>query len=296
LCILAAVALQAHTIAAQDLEPRAYSVSPQGINFLVLGFNRSSGDVSFDPALPIEDANATLHAGVLGYVRSIDFLGRSANVGLVVPYVWGTLEGFVYDQFQSGRRSGLGDPAARFSVNLYGAPSMDREEFALYHQGFTLGASLVVSAPLGQYDSRRLVNIGDNRWSAKPEIGLSQRLGKWYLDLYLGSWFFGPNNDLQGKTRRQDPMPSAQIHVSYSFTRRLWAGFDANYYTGGRTSLNGITHADYQRNSRVGATLAFPVTKHQSAKVSISKGAVTNIGGNFTQLSVAYQYFWGGGM
>ena len=91
LAIIAAV-LQATFVArAQELEPRAYSISPQGTNFLILGFTRLTGDISFDPDLPIEDATSTLHTTTLGYVRAIGIAGRSASVGLVAPYVWGSV-------------------------------------------------------------------------------------------------------------------------------------------------------------------------------------------------------------
>ena len=62
----------------------------------------------------------------------------------------------------------------RFAVNLYGAPAMDLEEFASYRRKTNVGASLVIVAPLGQYDPARFVNIGTNRWAAKPEVGLSR--------------------------------------------------------------------------------------------------------------------------
>jgi len=283
-------------MAAQELEPRAYSVSPRGANFAVFAFSRATGDLSFDPTLPIENASATLDGGAVAYVRSIDFLGRSASVGVQAPYIWGTLQGTVNGAFQSARRSGLGEPAARFSVNLHGAPSMDGEQFQQYRQGTIVGASAVVSLPLGQYDPARLINVGSHRWAVKPEVGLSQHLGRWFLDLYLGAWFFGPNDNLQGRVRRQDPIGSAQVHITYTFTRRLWAAVDANFYTGGRTSIDGAVHADLQRNSRVGATVALRVSRHQAVKFSVAKGAVTNIGANFTQAGLAYQYLWGGGL
>jgi len=40
------------------------------------------------------------------------------------------------------------------------------------------GGSLVVSMPTGQYDGTKLINIGTNRWAFRPEIGLSQPLGR----------------------------------------------------------------------------------------------------------------------
>jgi len=188
------------------------------------------------------------------------------------------------------------NPAMRFSVNLYGAPAMDLETFATYRRKTNVGASLTIVAPLGQYDPARLVNIGTNRWAAKPEVGISRRFGNWFFDLYLGAWVFSENDNYQGRVRQQDPIASAQAHVSYAFKPRLWAAFDANFYTGGRTSVDGIAGNDLQRNSRVGGTLSIPVTKRQSLKFSGSTGAVTNIGGNFVSIGVAYQYLWGGGL
>jgi hypothetical protein len=280
----------------QELEPRAYSVSPVGVNFVVLAFARASGDLSFDPALPVEDASATLHNVVMAYGRAIDFFGRTANVTVVVPYTWGTLEGVVNGVFQQGRRSGLGDSAFRFAMNLYGAPAMNMEKFREYRQKTTIGTSVTVIVPTGQYADNRYVNIGSNRWAVKPEVGFSRRVNRWYFDLYLGIWVFGTNTDFNGSVRKQDPLGSTQVHVSYNITRRMWAAFDANFYTGGRTTTNGGAEADLQRNSRVGGTLAIPVTKHQSVKFNYSTGARTNIGASFQTIGVAYQYAWGGGV
>jgi hypothetical protein len=178
-----AAVLQAALVArSQELEPRAYSISPQGTNFVILGFTRFTGDVSFDPDLPIEDASSTLHTTAFGYVHTTGIAGRSASVGLVVPYVWGSVQGLVYGSFQQAHRSGLADPAFRFAINLHGGPAMNAAEFKDYKQKTNIGASTVVIAPLGQYDPARLLNIGTSRWAVKPENGISQRFGRWYLD------------------------------------------------------------------------------------------------------------------
>src|SRR6185295_8012582 len=113
----------------QQLEPRAYSVSPVGTNIIIFGYGRSTGDIAFDPSLPITDASATINGAFAGYFRSVNFFGRSANVSVALPYVWGNLQGNVGGQFQQARRSGLGDPSVRFAVNLYGAPAMDLKKF-----------------------------------------------------------------------------------------------------------------------------------------------------------------------
>jgi hypothetical protein len=281
---------------AQELEPRAYSVSPVGTNFAVIGITRSAGDIDFDPALPVENASGRLYTAFLGYGRAMNFFGRSANVAVTLPYQFGNLQGDINGSPQQLRRSGLVNPAMRFAVNLYGAPAMDLEEFAAYRRKTIVGASLVVTAPLGQYDPAQFVNIGTNRWGVKPELGVSRRFGHWFFDVYLGVWLFSANDDYRGTVRKQDPIVSTQTHVSYAFRPRLWAAFDANFYTGGRTSIDGIPGNDLQRNSRIGGTLSIPLTRRQSLKFSGSTGAITNIGAAFTSVGIAYQYLWGAGL
>ena len=159
---------------AQQLEPRAYSVSPVGTNVVVFAYGRSAGDLSFDPTLPIEDGKANINAPSVGYFRSFNFLGRSANLALAVPYLWGSAEGRLAGEFQAITRSGLPDTGLRFGINLVGAPAMDLKEFVNYRQKTNLGASLVVVAPAGQYDPNKLLNIGSNRWAFQAKTRTSR--------------------------------------------------------------------------------------------------------------------------
>jgi hypothetical protein len=282
--------------AAQELEPGAYSVSPVGLNFLVATYNWSGGDLSFDPALPVEDAEATINSAVVAYVRSLDVFGRSGNVGILVPYSVGHIQGNYIGEFTEVDRSGFRDPAVRFALNLYGAPAMDLEEFASYRQKTSVGVSIVVALPLGEYDPTKLINLGSNRFSFKPEIGLSRALGKWTLELYGGVWLFTDNQDFYGgKTREQDPLGSAQVHVLYTFRPRLWIAVDGNFYSGGTTTVDGRRNLDLQKNSRIGATFSFPLGARQSVKVAFSRGAYTTIGADFTAIVAGCQYIWGAG-
>ncbi len=280
---------------AQELEPRAYSVSPSGVNFLVVSLGRSIGDVAFDPSLPFEDVTATVNTLGIGYLRSLNVLGRSASVTVSLPVLNGTLEGIAFGEPAKGTRRGQGDPRFRFAINLVGAPAMDLQEFASYEQDTTLGLSLVVVSPGGQYDASRLVNLGSNRWAFKPELGLSKRIGRWYIDLYGGVWLFTANDDFVGRVREQSLIGATQFHLSYTFRPRLWLAFDANFYSGGRTVIEGVKNFDLQRNSRVGATLSMPLDRRQSLKFSFGTGAYTTIGADFHAFAAGYQVLWGGG-
>ena len=70
------------TASGQELEPRAYSVSPVGVNIIVVTNNFSGGDLNFDPTLPISEAAAPVNTTAFAYLRAVSFLGRSANIGI----------------------------------------------------------------------------------------------------------------------------------------------------------------------------------------------------------------------
>ncbi len=282
---------------AQSMEPRAYSNAPVGMNFFILGYAYQQGDVLLDPSLPVTDVSAKAHTAILAYSRVLDVFGKSGRVDIVVPYAWLRASGNVNEVGRTREVPGFVDPAVRFSVNLCGAPALSFEEFQKYRQKTIFGISLLVTMPLGQYDSNRLVNIGTNRWSFKPEVGISRALGRWTLEATTGVTFYTKNDDFLGnKTREQDPIYSLQAHVIYNFPLGIWAALNATYYTGGRTSIDGVKGEDFQRNWRLGATLTIPLDRHNSIKVYGSTGVQTRTGENFDVVGIAWQYRWGGGL
>jgi hypothetical protein len=97
-------------------------------------------------------------------------------------------------------------------------------------------------------------------------------------------------------TRSQAPIASTQFHLSYNIRPRLWASFNANFYAGGRTSIDGVPKQDLQKNSRLGTTVSIPLTRRQSVKVVYSTGAYTTLGAAFQAVAVGWQYFWGAGL
>jgi len=288
-------ALAASPCGGQELEPRAYSPNPTGANFVAAAYARTKGAVVFDASLPFSDVEAATHSGSLLYGHTFGLAGRSASATVVLPYVWGHVEGNVGEEFRRITRSGLADLRARLAVNLLGGPALAPREFAARRPRTSVGASLSVVGPTGQYDPAKLINIGANRWSFKPELGLSQPVGRFYLELYGGAWFFTDNLDFFGGSRRgQEALGTLQAHVSYTFRPRLWLAGDATFYGGGRTMLDGVPNADVQSNSRLGLTLAVPLGRHQSLKASWASGFTTRIGGDFDTLAIGWQILWFG--
>jgi hypothetical protein len=277
---------------AQDLDPRAYARVPVDATVLIAGFNYTYGSVVLDPTLPIQDLEAKVQSPILGIARTFSLFGLTSQAFVALPYSWAQASGKVLGEDSSITRSGFGDTRLRISTMLFGAPAATVEEFANSSPQTVLGVSLTVTAPTGQFFSDKLINLGTNRWSFKPEVGLSYMVSEqWFIDLYAGVWFFTDNNSFYPGTsvRSQDPLLTFQTHVSYNFTRLMWAAIDVTYYTGGQSSINDIYKNDRQNNSRVGATYNFPVSRQSSIKLAYSTGAVIRVGGNFSTISLAWQ-------
>ncbi len=294
----------ARAASAQELNPRAYVISPVGTNALNLGYSYLAGNPDLSAGSPITDANVSISVAGAGYYRSLDFLGRSANVAVAIPYAVGDFSGNVAEAPRQARRTGLLDSSVRFSVNLLGGAAMDPGGFARWQQDILLGASLKIVAPTGQYDPTLLVNLGTNRWAFKPEIGYSQRLGHWIVDGYAAVWFFTENPEFFShnayfpgvQTKSQSPIGAFEAHLSYDVRPRLWISLDANFWSGGEATVNGVPNlATYQKASRVGITASIPLSAHNSIRLSYSDGAYVRYGGGYRSISASWQYGWVGG-
>ena len=305
-CALSLVLLLATTLLqAQTLAPRAYVITPVDSNAFTLTTNLYRGDILFDNSVPIENASGSISLTVPTFYHSVSFFGRSANVAVGLPYAVGNFRALVVNQQVETYRSGLGDAVVRFSVNLMGGPAMKLPQFRKWKQKRLLGASIGVIAPTGQYDPRLLINVGNSRWAVRPELGYSERHGNWLVDVY-GSVaffsatpeFFSHNSFVPGtQERTQEPIEIVEGHLSHDFKPRLWVSLDGNFWYGGRSSLNGVENrATLQKNSRVGATAAIPITLHQSIKFSYDRGALIRFGGKYQAIGVAWQYGWIGSL
>ncbi len=280
-------------VSAQELEPGAYWPIPAGLNIFTAVNSFNFGDLAFDPSAPIDEGSATIDTTALAFTRAFNLLGRSANAGVVLPIIAGHLEGVYLGEPADVGRFGLGDPRLRFAINLYGAPAMTPQAYASYRQRGIVGISITVAPPLGHYDTAKLINLGTNRWSFKPELGVSRTYGRWVVEGMAGVWLFTDNTDFfGGRTREQDPIAAAQFHVTFKFKRTMWLAGDANYFTGGQTTIGGKPNLDLQRNSRIGATFSSAISRRQAIRASVSRGAYTTIGADFTSIAVGYNYAW----
>jgi hypothetical protein len=297
LSVLVILGMVSSSVSMADIEPRSYSNIPVGLNFLLVGYAYQRGNVAFAPTIPISNAKLETSSTLLAYVRSLDIWGKSGKVDIIIPEAWLSGQAEVFGQQRGRDVVGFADPMVRLYVNLFGAPAMSMKEFASYKQDTIVGVSLAVTAPGGQYDSNKLVNIGTNRWSIKPEIGISKAWGALTAEAAAGVFIFTDNNQpFQGQTLAQQPMYNLQGHLIYNFTQGIWGALDANYYTGGRTTMDNKMADNLQQVWRVGATLALPITRQHSIKLYGNTGVSSRTGTNYDLVGIAWQYRWGEGL
>jgi hypothetical protein len=60
--------------------------------------------------------------------------------------------------------------------------------------------------------------------------------------------------------------------------------------------VNGVKGDDLQQNSKIGVTVAVPLSRQNSLKFYAGTGLVTRIGSDADVFSLAFQHRWGGGL
>ena len=253
---------------AQDTEPRRWAQMPVGLNFIGAATNYTQGDIFLDPVLLAEDVTFKIAGAGLGYIRSFDMFGKTARIGVNVPYASGRWEGFVDGVYTSIRRRGFLDPRIRLSVLLYGGPAETPAEFAKSEKSNTVvGVAVAIKLPLGDYLEDRLINLGRNQWMFRPQLGVTHTRKKWTYELTGSVFIFGDNDDFWGGNKLEsDPLYAIQGHLIYTFRPGLWASLSTAYGSGLQATINGLPKDNKSKNWVTAMSVGFPLSRTQGIK------------------------------
>lgn len=279
---------------AQELEPRRWAHVPVDTNFLGVGYVRTDGDVQFDPVLRIEDATVTINSVIATYLRSFAWSDKTARFDIRVPYQKASWKGLLDGEPAKVVREGIGDPRIRLSVNFIGAPALKGKEFQAYRASravnTVVGAALAITLPLGQYKEDKLLNLGQNRFSVRPQLGVVHTRGPWSFEL-TGSVFFFSDNDefFNGSKREQDPLYALQAHIVRNFSRGIWGSLSAGTVREGQSSINGEEKDDEKEDSLYAVSAGMAVSPTSSIKIAYAKGRThKEVGSDADNIGVAY--------
>jgi Putative MetA-pathway of phenol degradation len=282
---------------AQFAEAHHYDNAPVGVNQLELAYAYAHSDASIDTSLVVAGAKFNLNQGTFTYTRYFAFLHRAAWVEASVPLA--DLSGSISGTNVQGSITGSGDSSYAVTALLKGGPALRADQFADYQPTTTVGMSLNITAPTGQYNSNKLLNLGSDRWSFKPEIAVSHPFGseqKWQCDVYAHAYFFTDNTSYKGREiLRQEPLPGLEGHVSYFFVHNAWASIDTLYSFRGATVINGVSQNDAQKNFTLGSEVNVSLNSRNSLVFQFAEALVHQNGPAVTGFAVKYSYSWGKG-
>jgi len=269
-----------------QVPPRFYWKTLSGANAIPVIVNSMSGNTNpFDPSLQVTPGasfDATLV--IAGYARTFTFQERSAMVAVLVPM--GRISGEVDLGPTSAKQSatGFGDPTLEFDINVIGPKSQKTIPDVLrYEPGFSLDLLVDLALPLGEYDSSRALNLGQNRWYGRIGAPIVWQFGDWVpgrrttLEFLPAVWLFGDNDDyLGGQTLETDPMFQLDAHLTRDFTESMWGSLDAAWYSGGKATVDGVSGEELN-NLGLGFTLGYTITENVSLtlgyKSTVNDGA-----------------------
>ena len=250
---------------AQVLEPRRWTHLPIDTNFLGGGYAYDNSKISFDPVLRIEGAKREVHKWAARYIRTFELFDKSARFDVTQSWQEGRWDGLLNGVPTTVTRQGWSDTIARFAVNLIGAPPLKGKAFAEYRAKTDVetlvGAAVAIHLPTGQYKKDKLINLGSNRFTFRPQLGVVHNRGPWSFELTGSAWLFTDNNSFfNGNRLEQDPIYTIQGHVDHTHSTGLRLSLGGAYGIGGRSTVNGETKNDKKEQFAWKAGASFPVT------------------------------------
>jgi Putative MetA-pathway of phenol degradation len=296
-CLALALVDVPYHASAQFSDPRTYENTPVGINQLEVSYAYVHANASIDTSLIVAGATFNLNQGIIDYTRYFGLLHRLMWVEVGVPVAG--LSGSISGTNIHGSTTGAGDSSYELAMLLKGGPALGVAQFENYKPTTTLGVSLTVTAPTGLYHPNKILNLGSDRWSFKPEIALSHPFGpehKWEFDAYANSYFYTDNTSYHGREiLQQQPLPGVEGHISYSFNDSLWASLDTRYSLRGTTLVNSVDQNNAQQNLILGTEINVSINSRNSLVFEFAKALVHQNGPDLVGFSVKYDYTWGTG-
>lgn len=294
--ITIALLLLGGAVNAQELEPRRWAHIPGGVSFLGIGYALTDADIYLDPVLLIEDAEAEIHTLGVSYIHVFELFGKTTRLDVSAAFSSGHWQGQLDGEQTSTERDGFSDPKVRLAMNLLGPPAQSGEDFRPFISGTIVGASLEIATPLGEYDSSKLINLGSNRWSIRPQLGILHSWNNWTAEFSTSAWFFSTNDEFRGDLQlEQDPLYAVQTHLIHTFRPGLWASASLAYGSGARATVVGVPQDNRQENLLWALSVGYPIDRRQGLKFAYINGTTKrDIGNDIHRFQIAYSFMWGG--
>lgn len=233
---------------AQEIQPYEFVPLPAGTN-LLLGYYGYSHQTEYNIAKgpTVKDSGVEVNVALVRYVHFFDVGGHPAGVQLIQGF------GSISAAHVDGQRLG----------SAFGAQSTTFSAFIWPYVNTATKTNVITTAflnpPIGSYDRRSLVNLGDNRWRATLQIGLSQGIGdRFAFDAAFDAQLYGDNDKEFPGNRRlsQDPTYRAQLWANWRWTPAFSTSVGYEGLFGGAQQTDGRFNGTKTEEQRIRANAA----------------------------------------
>ena len=283
---------------ALELSPRLWNHLPIDTNIVGIGYINVDTEIFTDPVIRLENVESKSQTLAAKYIRSFELFDKSARIDLTQSYQKGKWEGLLNGLPVSTTRSGWKDTFVRFAINLYGAPPLSGKEYFTYRSSVDVetivGMALVTRLPTGEYMEDKLINLGKNRFTFRPQLGAIHRRGKWTAELTGEAAFHTDNDDFfNGNKLEQDPLYFIHAHLIHTFRPGLWLGAGVGFDHDGESTINGIGLDDEKQNLYWSFSFAYPINRYSGIKFSyIGSRTQESIGFDSDILAASFSLTW----
>lgn len=225
----ATLTLAAAPARAIDVAPGDYVIAPSGTNIALLYLQHQSADSFELNGSDIPGSELGANVMVLRGLHYSEAFGMPALYHAILPVVgFDTARIGGADQ---GTSEGVGDLTLGFTVWPVQPDNPDT--------GTTLGVSMFVTAPTGNYDVTE-IGAGSGAWTLTPQIGLVQGLGNgFFLDGVVDA-AFSFDHDENGATVSRETAYQAQIALRKQFSPTTSVSLGLSSQTGGKVEIGGV--------------------------------------------------------
>lgn len=284
---LLTLAILCPMFALAQVPPRFYWQSLAGANAVPVIFQSLSGNANpMDPAYVISpDVSGSVDANVaiVGYAKMLPLFDRTFTLAVLEPMGRISGDAIVNSKPISQDATGFGDPMIELGINLIGPKAIKSiPDLLRYEPKFSLNAIVDLAFPVGDYDSDKVLNLGQNRWYGRVGAPIVWQIGPWVpgqrttLEVLPSVWFFTDNSDYSGgRTLSTDPMFQLEGHLTRDFTEHFWGSLDTTWMTGGESSVDGVG-GDSLNNLGVGFTLGYQINDN----ISLTAGYMATVNDN----------------
>jgi len=115
----------------------------------------------------------------------------------------------------------------------------------------------------------KLINLGQNRFAFRPQIGVVHTRGKWTTEVTAEMAVYDDNDEFfNGKKLEQDPLLFTQVHLTRSLDPGESVSLSLGYNYGGENTVDGDDKDDRSQNIGWALGYSYPISRQSGIKIS----------------------------